>query len=200
MHTSAAASTVLESGSLSLQEPSAEQGQHVVVPDRLCSLLPLPGTHRGPRLTPIVRHLQVLAGIPQTASTRTPITDCGYYWSFSAYCAEPALPFCVVCCSLAPPFSTPTPHASRPTSHVPHPTWNRLISTNRTTSDLLDLGSPSSTLCPRSTSEVLCCVWCGSWRRLSKRYLTNPVSPCTPAPLHTPGVCKHACLQRSGRR
>ena len=92
------------------KEPSAERGQHVVVPDRHPSLLPLPGTHPGPRLTAVVRHLQVLAGYPQTAASRVSITDCGYYWRFSADWAKTALPFCVVCCSLAPPFSTPTPY------------------------------------------------------------------------------------------
>jgi hypothetical protein len=32
------------------KEPSAERGRHAVVPETHPSLLPLPGTHRGPRL------------------------------------------------------------------------------------------------------------------------------------------------------
>lgn len=38
-----------------VEEPSAERSQRIVVPEMHPSLLPLPGTHRGPRLMDVAR-------------------------------------------------------------------------------------------------------------------------------------------------
>lgn len=85
MRPSAAASTVWdEAPSRIVQEPSAERGKHVVVPDTHHSLLPLPGTHRGPRLLDVARHLHHSTGMSQRSVSGISVPDCGYYWGFSA--------------------------------------------------------------------------------------------------------------------
>jgi hypothetical protein len=118
----------------------------------------LPGTHRAPRLTPVVRHLQVLAGIPQTASTIIPITGWSYYWTFSVDCAESALPFCVSCCSLAHPCSTPTPYVPPLVASLPRARLNLISPT------LLESFAPYLD----SSFEVLCSDWRLGWSAISK--------------------------------
>ncbi|KAF2833210.1 hypothetical protein CC86DRAFT_6517 [Ophiobolus disseminans] len=121
VHTSAAASTLCEGGlAFVSKNHQPNEASMSSSPKRMHSLLPLPGTHRGPRCMDVVRHLHSCTGVLQRSVSRISITDSGYYWGISADWARVCSPLLHRVLFIGPttPESITTPPASLAPLHA----------------------------------------------------------------------------------